>query len=437
VLDPNETELFSMAFDKPMKELEMRIMQDIVRRIRKNGEDTKAADWQINRLHELGASRQEIKNYIKDGIDTDTQELSRLYKDIIRKSYERDSALYKYRGKRQLPFEENAELQGLISAASDQTSGDLENITQSLGFAARQPDGRLRFRSLDDYYQNTLDNAMLDIASGRSDYNTVLKRAVREMTSSGLRTGDYSTGRSSRVDAAARRSVMTGLSQITAKLNEDNMDALDTEYVEVSWHSGARPSHQVWQGKVFHWDRGVRGKKADGQGNAGDKLKKAVDISGESGIINTEDEMFRRKSVAHRRIGANGQQIIDMPTYNKLTNDFVKRGGLIIRGEEAAMHLANTPGGAAYLPSLNAAVIRDDATVSDVLEEMYHAEQDRKNMFGRRLTDEVLLRREIDAQKYLLSLTDKYKIPVEEVEQTKKNLEGYEKDLEEFLKKSR
>lgn len=34
MLKPNEIELFSMAFDEPMKELEMRIMQDIVRRIR-------------------------------------------------------------------------------------------------------------------------------------------------------------------------------------------------------------------------------------------------------------------------------------------------------------------------------------------------------------------------------------------------------------------
>lgn len=83
---------------------------------------------------------------------------------------------------------------------------------------------------------------------------------------------------------------------------------------------------------------------------------------------------------------------------------------------------------------MNAAFIRDDATVSDVIEEMYHAKQDRIGMFGDKLTDEVLLKREIDAQKYLLSLTKKYKIPIEEVEETKKNLLYYENELEKLLK---
>lgn len=251
MLRPNEIELFSMAFDEPMKELEMRIMQDIVRRIRINGEITRAADWQINRLYELGVSKREIKKYIKDSLDLNTQEINHLYKDIIRKDYERNSVLYKYKGRPQIPFEDNAGLQTLIAAVSSQTLGELNNITQSLGFAVRQPDGKLKFLPAADYYQNTLDNAMLDIASGGFDYNTVLKRVVREMTNSGLRTVDYSTGHSNRIDVAARRAVMTGMSQLTAKVNEDNAKALDTDMFEVTWHGGARPSHQEFQGKWY------------------------------------------------------------------------------------------------------------------------------------------------------------------------------------------
>lgn len=248
---PNEIEAFSMVFDKPMKELERRIMQDIVRRIRINGEITRAADWQINRLYELGVSKREIKKYIKDSLDLNSKEVNHLYKDIIRKGYERDEKLYKYKGKPFVPFEENAGLQTFISAVSVQTLNEMNNITQSLGFAVKQPDGKLKFQPIADYYQKTLDNAMLDIASGGFDYNTVLKRVVREMTNSGLRSVDYSTGRSNRIEVAARRAVMTGMSQLTAKVNEDNAKALDTDMFETTWHSGARPSHQVWQGKWY------------------------------------------------------------------------------------------------------------------------------------------------------------------------------------------
>ena len=54
-------------------------------------------------------------------------------------------------------------------------------------------------------------------------------------------------------------------------------------------------------------------------------------------------------------------------------------------------------------------------------------------MFGDTLTAEVWLRREIDAQKHLLSLSEKYKIPQEEIEVTKGNLEQYEAELKKLL----
>ncbi len=261
MLTSGEIEAVSMSMDESLKALEMRIMEDIVRRIKINGEITRSADWQITRLLQLGMSMKEIENDIKSALDFSDEEMLEIYSNIVSSGYARDKMLYEAVGVAFIPFEQNYELQQLVFAVASQTNSTLKNITQSLGFAVRQPDGKLQFIKLAEYYQKTLDNAMLDIASGAFDYNTVLKRTVKEMTNSGLRTVDYATGRSNRVDVAARRAVMTGMSQITAKVNEYNMEALGTDYVEVSWHSGARPSHQIWQGKVYYWDKGDRNNK--------------------------------------------------------------------------------------------------------------------------------------------------------------------------------
>ena len=126
----------------------------------------------------------------------------------------------------------------------------MKNISQSLGFAVKTGSQTV-FKPIAEYYQHTLDNAINGIATGVFDYNTVLKRTVSEMTNSGLRTVDYESGWSNRVDVAARRAVMTGLSQVTAKINESNAEKLETDMFEVTWHSGARPSHQVWQGRWY------------------------------------------------------------------------------------------------------------------------------------------------------------------------------------------
>lgn len=245
-----ELERIGTAFDKPMKALEMRIMTDIIRRIKDTGEITSAADWQINRLAQLTGGMNEVNRAIAEALDFTEEDVQALYSGILETGHARDAALYKAAGALQVPLKDNEPLQQLLSSVSAQTNETLRNITQSLGFAQRGADGHLSFTPIADYYQKTLDSAALDIASGAFDYNTVLKRTVREMTNSGLRTVDYASGWSNRVDVAARRAVMTGMNQLTAKVSEDNAEKLGTEWVEISWHSGARPSHW-WGGKWF------------------------------------------------------------------------------------------------------------------------------------------------------------------------------------------
>lgn len=250
MFQPNEIERFAMLLDPQIKALEMRIMDDIVRRLRINGEITSAADWQVNRLYELGVSKREIKKIIQRTLKLDKAEISHLYKQVIRMGYARSRELYKAKGRPWIPFEDNYGLQQLIAAVAEQTDQTLQNITQSLGFAVRMPSGQLAFQPIAEYYQRTLDAAMLDISSGAFDYNTVLKRTVKEMTSSGLRTVDYATGHSNRVEVAARRAVMTGLTQLTDKVTEDTARELETDMWEITWHSGARPTHW-WGGRWY------------------------------------------------------------------------------------------------------------------------------------------------------------------------------------------
>ena len=251
MLKPNEIEKFSTILDKPVKALENEIMEDIVRRIKINGEITRSADWQMHRLYEMGMAKDDIQKAIKNNLNLSDEDIHEMYVKAVKSGYVRDKEIYMKSGVSQIPFAENLPLQQLISAVAEQTSGQMQNLSQSLGFAVRQPDGTLAFTGAEEFYQQTLDNAIMGISSGTFDYVTAIKKAILTMTNSGLRTVDYATGWSNRTAVAARRAVVTGLSQITAKVNEDNAKALKTEYFEVTWHSGARPTHQEWQGKVY------------------------------------------------------------------------------------------------------------------------------------------------------------------------------------------
>lgn len=233
------------------QDLEERIMQDIVRGIVKAGEITSTADWQINRLRILGYSSEDIEQEIKKTLNASYPEMFELYDKVINWEYVRNKDIYEQINAEYIPFEENGQLKQITEAIIDQSFDDLENVTNSLGFYLDYGNGKKVLTPLSQVYTKYLDAACYDIVTGAFDYNSVLRRVVTQLTNSGLRQIDYSSGRANRVDVAARRAVMTAVSQITGKISEYNAQKLGTEYFEVEWHAGARPTHAVWQGRVW------------------------------------------------------------------------------------------------------------------------------------------------------------------------------------------
>lgn len=233
------------------QDLEERIMQDIVRRIMKAGEITSTADWQINRLRILGYSSEDIEKEIKKALNASYPEMFELYDKVINWEYVRNKDIYEQINAEYIPFEENGQLKQITEAIIDQSFDDLENVTNSLGFYLDYGNGQKVLTPLSQVYTKYLDAACYDIVTGAFDYNSVLRRVVTQLTNSGLRQIDYSSGRANRVDVAARRAIMTAVSQITGKISEYNAQKLGIEYFEVEWHAGARPTHAVWQGRVW------------------------------------------------------------------------------------------------------------------------------------------------------------------------------------------
>lgn len=233
------------------QDLELRIMQDIVRRIKKAGEITSTADWQINRLRILGYSSEDIERETKKALNASYPEMFELYDQVIEWEYVRNKDIYNQINAKYIPFDQNEQLKQITDAIIDQSLEDLENVTNSLGFYLDYGNGNKIITPLSQVYTNYLDAACFDIVTGAFDYNSVLRRVVTQLTNSGLRQVEYSSGRTNRADVAARRAVMTAVSQITGKISEYNAVKLGTEYFEVEWHAGARPTHSVWQGRVW------------------------------------------------------------------------------------------------------------------------------------------------------------------------------------------
>ena len=144
-------------------------------------------------------------------------------------------------------------------------------------------------------------------------------------------------------------------------------------------------------------------------------------------------EMYRKLGT-HRRKSADGKYIIDKPTYNKITRKAVKHGAdIVIADEEGQRHLQKM--GASALTMNDMILIRPDATLSDVLEETYHFMQNISGLNDQYEFQQRTILNEIDAKEYLLRMTDKYKIPANEVEVTKRQLASYKAQMEDLKKR--
>ena len=245
-----DKERMGLVAERIWRGAELRIMEDVVRRIKKAGEITSTADYQINRLIEMGRSREEVERIIKESLDATWPEMFEMYDKVAEWEYVRNQEVYEQITDEFIAPEDNEWLIQLTEAIRKQTQDTMMNLSQSCGFSVMMG-GRRVFTPFAEYYQKYVDTAIQDVVTGATDYNSTIRKVVTQMTNSGLRVVDYASGHTNRADVAARRAVLTGVNQITAQISEHNAEKLGTDQFEVSWHPCARPDHQTWQGKVF------------------------------------------------------------------------------------------------------------------------------------------------------------------------------------------
>lgn len=233
--------------------LEDTLLTEICSRLKLRDELNEVTVQDIKALRAHGIDLKEIEKAIRKTTGISDKNLNELIDDVV----ERNQKYYN----EVIDLAHITQPETLVSvedtwAIYEQTKQTLRNITRSMGFLVNA--GRTMLPPA-KAYQWALDAATLKVESGAISYGQAIKEAVRELASGGLRVVDYESGHRDHVDVAARRAVMTGVSQLCSKYTEQAAEYLETPYYEVSAHAGARDvpgrspwsSHKEWQGKVY------------------------------------------------------------------------------------------------------------------------------------------------------------------------------------------
>lgn len=216
------------------------IAADMARRISKTGFLTETAVHQYTRLRELYG--REVYDYVLERLQAWTQytkpELHELFEEAGEAALEYDNGVYRAAGFSPAALSDSPALLALVQAGWEKTGGLFENLVRTTAEGTQIA------------FIEASDRAHWQVLSGAFDYQTAIKNAVMEIADAGPIVR-YPSGARAAVDVAVRRCVLTGVNQTCCKVQEARMDELGCTLVETTAHAGARPSHMVWQGRVF------------------------------------------------------------------------------------------------------------------------------------------------------------------------------------------
>lgn len=233
--------------------LELVLLDEICSRLKAADELNEVTVQAIRALRANGIDLKEIEKAIRETSGISKTKLNKLLDDVVERNQKYYTELI---DRAHITQPDTLVDAAEVAAVRSQTLDTFRNLTASMGFLVDA--GRTMLPPA-KAYQWALDNAVMQVQSGAINYNQAIKAAVKQLADSGLKVVDYESGHRDQVDVAARRAVMTGVSQICAKYTEQSAEYLDTPYFEVSAHSGARDkpgpspwsSHKDWQGKIY------------------------------------------------------------------------------------------------------------------------------------------------------------------------------------------
>lgn len=236
MLSPEYLESCADPLLKLYEDLEDQIIADIARRIAKTGTLTDTADWQFKVIREIGAVQQDIITKVSRMSGRTEAEIRRLFEESAYINIETNAAPLISNGYA-VELDLTPPMRQLIEATLRRTAGDINNLTLTTGVTG----GNL--------YYEMCNQAYMQASSGAFSPQQAIWNAVKGAAQEGA-TVQFSRRRD-KLDVAIRRNVMTTLNQTAGKITEMNADQLGAEYYETSAHPGARPSHALWQGRVF------------------------------------------------------------------------------------------------------------------------------------------------------------------------------------------
>lgn len=202
---------------------------------------------QLVQMLKYGDSYDNLIKEISKYTDMNVKDIDKIFKAYAKKDQQFYKKFYQYRNKPFIPFDENMALKNQTQALANVVSNQMYNFTRAniLGYTING-----RFYNLRDTYNKVLDEAFVNVSQGKLTFDSAMANILQDIGGNGLKTIEYETGRSMRLDSAVRMHLKSRLRE----LHNENQKIIGQEFgadmVEISVHSHPALDH-LMQGHQF------------------------------------------------------------------------------------------------------------------------------------------------------------------------------------------
>ena len=217
--------------------LELQIIEEIATRIARVGYANTVVLNDIQIAQEMGVLYTDIIYLVAKYNNTSYEEVAKIFEEAGAKTLSRDDFIYKEAGLNPVPIKQSRPIMQTMSATIEKTAGNLQNLVMTTASVAQTQ------------FYNAMNMAYLEVSTGVKSYSQSILDAIDNISSQGA-TITYPSGRNMSLESAVRMNIITGVNQTCGKLQELRADEVGWDLMELTAHSGARPSHASWQGKI-------------------------------------------------------------------------------------------------------------------------------------------------------------------------------------------
>ena len=217
--------------------LELQIIEEIATRIANFGYANTVVLNDVKIAQEMGFLYQDIIRLVAEYNNTSYEKVAEIFNQAGVQTLKFDDKIYTEAGLDPLPINQSPSMVQILNSTIEKTAGNLQNLCMTTANTAQTQ------------FYNAINLSYMEVSTGVKSYTQSFIDALKTIAQQGAII-EYPSGAKRSIESAVRMNIITGVNQTCGKLQELRANELGWDLMELTAHSGARPSHAEWQGKI-------------------------------------------------------------------------------------------------------------------------------------------------------------------------------------------